>query len=120
MGAACNFGVSSKWVKARHTFPAGQTSASRLKALLACLEASKGAAAAEAWLAKARLAREDLDDETRLLPLAALHAALAAFVKVLPDGLERVTPYLAARDNLGVWARVVRGARSPEEAFSRL
>lgn len=91
-----------------------------MKALLACLEARKGAAAAEAWLAKVRLARGDLEDETRLLPLAALHAALAAFLQVLPEGLDSTASYLAARDNLGVWARVLRGTRSPEEALARI
>jgi serine/threonine protein kinase len=107
-------------VKARNTYPAGQTSASRLKALVACLEAEKGAAAADAWLAKLRLGRADLEDETRLLPLVALHSALAAFVVELPSGIDRTASYLTARDNLGVWARVLRGTRSPEEAFSRL
>jgi serine/threonine protein kinase len=107
-------------VKARHTYPSGQTSASRLKALLACLETERGSAAGDAWLAKVRLARGDLEDETRLLPLAALHDAIEAFLEVLPDGLERLAPYLAARDNLGVWARVLRGTRAPEEAFARL
>lgn len=113
--------TSDEHVKARHSYPSGQTSASRLKALLSCLEAEKGSAAAEAWLAKSRLTRGDLEDETRLLPLAALHAALGAFVGELSDeGLERVAPWLAARDNLGVWARVLRGAHVPEEAFARI
>jgi serine/threonine-protein kinase len=107
-------------VKARHTHPAGRTSASRLKALLACLEAEKGAAAAEAWLTKVRLARGDLEDETRHLPLSALHAAVKAFLVELPGGLDGTATYLATRDNLGVWARVLRGARAPEEAFARL
>ncbi len=112
---------SENRVKARHTYPSGQTSASKLKALLSCLEAEKGTAAAEAWITKTRLARGDLEDETRLLPLAALHSALGAFVEQLSvDGLERVAPYLAARDNLGVWARVLRGTRAPEEAFARI
>lgn len=108
-------------MKARHRYPAGQTSASRLKALLACLEAEKGTRAAEAWLTKTRLARGDLDDETRLLPLDALHTALGAFVEQLSDdGLDRIAPWLAARDNLGVWARVLRGTHTPEEAFARV
>ncbi len=107
-------------MKARHSFPAGQTSASRLKALLSCLEEKKGAAAAEAWLTKVRLARMDLDDETRLLPLVALHSATKAFLELLPDGLDDVAGYLATRDNLGVWARVLRGTRAPEEAFTRI
>ncbi|HVH44467.1 MAG TPA: serine/threonine-protein kinase [Labilithrix sp.] len=107
-------------VKARHTYPSGQTRASRLKALLSCLDAEKGTVAADAWLAKLRLARGDLDDETRLLPLVALHSALAAFSKQLPGGLDRTASYFASRDNLGVWARVLRVARSPEEAFERI
>jgi serine/threonine-protein kinase len=91
-----------------------------LKAVLFCLEAEKGIAAGDAWLAKLRLARGDLDDETRLLPLLAFHAALVNFAKELPDGLDRTAPFVAARENLGVWARVLRVARSPEEAFARI
>src|SRR5687767_5004525 len=34
----------------RHTFPAGQTSASKIKALLLCLEDKKGSVAVTAWL----------------------------------------------------------------------
>lgn len=107
-------------MKVRHTFPTGQTSASKIKALLLCLEAKKGAKAADAWLAALRLARADLDDETRLLPLGALHRALQAFIEQLPDALPEVGPYLIAPDNLGTWARLLRGTRAPEEAFGRL
>lgn len=107
-------------LKVRHTFPTGQTSASKIKALLLCLEAKRGAKAADAWLAAVRLGRPDLDDETRLLPLAALQKALARFVEELPDGVEAAAPYLVAPENLGVWARVLRGTRSPEEAFARI
>jgi serine/threonine-protein kinase len=107
-------------LKVRHTFPTGQTSASKIKALLLCLEAAKGAAAVDAWLASVRLARADLDDETRLLPLGALHRALQAFLELLPDALADVGPYLIAPDNLGTWARLLRGTRSPEDAFARL
>lgn len=107
-------------MKVRHTFPTGQTSASKIKALLLCLEAKKGARAADAWLAALRLDRADLDDETRLLPLGALHRALQAFTEQLPDALPEVGPYLIAPDNLGTWARLLRGTRAPEEAFGRL
>jgi serine/threonine protein kinase len=107
-------------VKARHTYPSGQTSAARLKALLSCLEAQKGKAVADAWLAKLRLARTDLEDETRQLPIVALHNAIRAFLEHLPDGLDSTAAYFGARDNLGVWARVLRGTRSPEEAFARI
>ena len=107
-------------MKVRHTFPTGQTSASKIKALLLCLQAAKGTEAVDAWLASVRLARGDLDDETRLLPLGALHRALQALVVLLPDALDDVGPYLIAPDNLGTWARLLRGTRSPEDAFGRL
>jgi serine/threonine protein kinase len=107
-------------LKVRHTFPTGQTSASKIKALLLCLEAKKGKPAVDAWLAALRLARADLDDETRLLPLGALHRALQAFLEQLPAALPEVGPYLIAPDNLGTWARLLRGTRAPEEAFARL
>lgn len=107
-------------MKVRHTFPTGQTSASKIKALLLCLDAQRGAKAGDAWLAKVRLARADVEDETRLLPLGALHTALQAFVAELPDSLALVGPYLIAGDNLGTWARLLRGTRAPEEAFARI
>jgi serine/threonine-protein kinase len=104
----------------RQTFPTGQTSASKIKALLLCLEAKKGAKAGDAWLGKLRLGRADLEDETRLLPLGALHGALKAFVDAVPGPLSDVGPYLIAPDNLGTWARLLRGTRAPEEAFARI
>ena len=107
-------------LKLRHTFPTGQTSASKIKALLLCLDAKRGAKAGDAWLAKVRLARADLEDETRLLPLGALHTALQAFVAELPEALPQVGPYLIDPDNLGTWARLLRGTRAPEEAFARI
>jgi serine/threonine-protein kinase len=107
-------------LKVRHTFPTGQTSASKIKALLLCLEAMKSAKAGDAWLTTLRLGRSDLEDETRLLPLGALHSALQAFVELLPDALAQVGPYLVAPDNLGTWARLLRGTRAPEEAFARI
>jgi serine/threonine-protein kinase len=107
-------------LKVRHTFPAGQTSASKIKALLLCLTAKKGEKAAQAFLTTLRLARTDLDDETRRLPLAALHEALRAFDRLLPKALADVTAYLVAPDNLGAWARLLRGARTPADVFSRL
>lgn len=107
-------------MKVRHTYPTGQTSASKIKALLLCLQAKKGAKAADAWLGKLRLARTDLDDETRLLPLVALRDAVKAFVEELPDSLADAAPYLVAQENLGTWARILRGTRSPQDAFGRM
>jgi serine/threonine protein kinase len=107
-------------VKVRHTYPNGQASASKIKALLLCLEAKKGRKVADAWLTKLRLARTDLDDETHVLPLGALRDALEAFVAEIPEGLGELAPYLVVPDNLGVWARVLRGTRAPEDAFARI
>jgi serine/threonine protein kinase len=107
-------------VKVRQAFPAGHTSAARIKAMLACIEAEKGRAAADGWLEKSRLARTDLDDETRLLPLAALRTAASAFIELLPHGFDALPSHFTTRDNLGVWARVLRGTRAPEEALARI
>ena len=95
-------------MKVRHTYPSGQTSASKIKALLLCLEAKKGTKAADAWLGKLRLTRTDLDDETRLLPLSALRDAVKAFSEELPDALDEVAPHLVVQENLGTWARQLK------------
>lgn len=107
-------------MKVRQTFPRGQASASKVKAMLLCIDAEKGAAAADAWIDKLRLGRADVDDETRLLPLGALHVAAKSFETEVEGAFARLPPYLVARDNLGVWARVLRGTRSPEDAFGRI
>jgi len=85
-----------------------------------CLEANKGSHVGSAWLSKARLTRADLDNETRLLPLEALHAAIGAFLEELPSSLDVAIPYLVAQDNLAVWVHVLRGTCAPEQAFARL
>ncbi len=107
-------------MKAKHTYPSGQTSASKIKALVLCLEAKKGAKSVDTLLTKLRLARTDFDDETRLFPLSALRAAIEHFENELPDAMDEIAPYLVMPENLGVWARVLRGTRSPEEAFARI
>ena len=105
----------------RRSFPTGQTTTAVLKALLRILSAEKGAPVADAWLRGIRMVRDDLDDETRLLPLAALHRALVAFAEVAPRELiPRSWKHLVAPDCLGVWVRVLRGTSEPAEAFGRL
>lgn len=111
--------ASTHNVKVRQTFPAGQTSASKIKALLVCFESKRGGPAVEAWLSSLHLKREDVEDETRLLPLGALHAALRAFVDA-QGSLTEMGPHLVALDNLGTWVRLLRGTRAPEDAFARL
>ncbi len=108
-------------MKLRQAYPIGQTSAHRIKALLACLEKRRGAPAADAWLEKIRVLREDLDDESRLLPLGALRAALVAFQQELgADALDQLGPYLVDRETMGAWSRVLRNADCPEDAMARV
>ncbi len=105
----------------RRSFPGGQTSASKVKALLTYLEAEKGAEAGDAFLRTLHMMRADLEDETRALPLTVLHAALVAFAKVLSrEAIGDTWRTLTAPDNLGVWMRVLRGTSCPEHAFPRI
>ena len=60
----------------RRSFPAGQCTASKIKALLKELEAAKGKERADAWLAAIGVSRADLEDETRHMPLSTLHKAV--------------------------------------------
>lgn len=105
----------------RRTFPSGQAPAALLKALLRMLTDEKGAAAADAWLRSVRLVRDDLSDETRMMPLATLHRALLSFVEAASrDAIPRASRLLVDPDSLGVWVRVLRGTTAPAEAFARL
>jgi len=105
----------------RRSFPTGQTTMALLKALLRTLSAEKGAAAADAWLRGIRMIRDDLEDETHLLPLPTLHRALASFADMTSrDAISRASKHLVAPDCLGVWVRVLRGTTEPAEAFARL
>lgn len=102
------------------SFPAGQVLAALPKALLLYLDV-RGGGAADEWLRLARLRRDDLADETRTLPAVTLRSALDAFVAVASrEDIERAWPHLVAPNNLGAWARVLRGAASPQQAFTRL
>ena len=50
-----------------------------VKAMHRYLGAVRGPDAADAWLRTTNVTRDELVDETRPMPLAALHAALAKF-----------------------------------------
>jgi hypothetical protein len=103
------------------SFPTGQAAAALLKALLRMLSAEKGVSVADAWLRVVRLVRDDLEDETRLLPLSSFHQALVAFAEVVArEAIPRASRHLVEPENLGVWVRVLRGTTSPCEAFARL
>ena len=102
-------------------FPNGQANSGLLKALHRTLVAEKGAGVADAWLRSIRMVRADFTDETRTVPLSALHRALVAFAEVASrDAIPRAWKYLVAPDSLGVWVRVLRGTTEPAEAFARL
>jgi hypothetical protein len=103
------------------SFPNGQANSGLLKALHRTLVAEKGMSAADAWLRSIRMVRADFTDETRTVPLSALHRALVAFAEVASrDAIPRAWKYLVAPDSLGVWVRVLRGTTEPAEAFARL
>jgi eukaryotic-like serine/threonine-protein kinase len=105
----------------RLSYPVGQANVALLKALDRALAAAKGRAAADGWLRAIRMVPGDLDDETRLVPLPALHHALAVFAETTSrDAIPGVWPHLIAPDNLGLWVRALRGTTMPAEAFARL
>jgi hypothetical protein len=109
------------FVNRRSTFPSGHTTASNIKALLKYVEATKGSDAADEWLRAIHLARAELEDETRSMPIVTLHAALHAFVRVLSrEDIAASWSCLIEPDVLGVWMRTLRGTASPQEAFPRL
>jgi serine/threonine-protein kinase len=103
------------------SFPTGQTNIGLLKALHRLLVAEKGAVVADGWLRTIRMVGADFGDETRTLPLSAIHRALAAFVDVASrETIPMAWKHLVAPDSLGVWVRVLRGTTEPAEAFARL
>ncbi len=105
----------------RRTYPTGQASAALLKALRRVLVEDKGAAAAEKWLASLRLTADELEDETRMLPLPTVHAALVGFASAdSREAIQKATPRLLEPDLLGLWVRALRGTQTPAEALTRL
>jgi serine/threonine protein kinase len=109
-----------KTVPAR-SYPNGHANSAMLKALLKYLEASLGSRVADDWLRTLHSERRDFDDELRLIPLARVLLGLRAAVDVGGKKvIDRAAIYLLASDNLGAWARVVRGSSAPAEAFTRL
>jgi hypothetical protein len=105
----------------RRSYPGGHAPAALIKALLRMLTDMKGAAAADGWLRGVHLGRDDVTDETRMVPLGTLHRALVSFAAVASrDAIPRASRLLVAPDALGVWVRVLRGTTAPGEAFARL
>ena len=85
------------------------------------MERARGLEAATAWLGVARIRVEEIEDETRLFPLVALARALETFVAELSvSAIDDAGTLLLAKDNLGLWSKLLRGTTSPESAFLRL
>jgi len=92
-----------------------------LKALHRWLTTEKAGSIAESWLREIRMVPDDLEDETRMVPLSTLHRALEAFAQVASrEAIPRTWRHLIEADNLGVWVRVLRGTTEPSEAFARI
>jgi serine/threonine-protein kinase len=105
----------------RTSYPSGQVPAAMAKALLSYLEARYGGAAVFRFLETLHRTRDDLEDETAPMPVATLRDALAAFAEVAGrEAIPEVWTELVRPDNLGWSARVLRGARSPIEAYARM
>ena len=99
----------------------GQTTASRIKSLYTYVQREHGPAEADAFLARTKLDREYLSDETRLIPIELWHNALIAFASRWGRAsIAATAPHVVGPDNLGVWTHVLRGADGPAMAFQRL
>ena len=102
-------------------FQPATTTASRVKCLFLHIDRHHGRARADAFLVAAKLDRGYLDDETRPIPVEAWFRALLSFTSHWGRAeLEKVVTSHVHADNLGVWARVLRGADSPMGAFRQL
>ena len=99
----------------------GQTTASRIKSLYSYVQREHGPAEADAFLARTKLDRDYLSDETRLVPIELWHNALIAFASRWGrDAIASTAPHVVGAENLGVWTHVLRGADGPAQAFERL
>jgi len=99
----------------------GDTTASRLKSLYAYVNSEHGPAEADAFLARTKLDRDYLSDETRLVPIELWHSALVSFAaRWGRDSIAKTAPHVVGPENLGVWTHVLRGADGPAQAFLRL
>lgn len=99
----------------------GQTTASRIKSLLAFVQSRHGRAQADAFLLSTKLDRDYLEDETRLVPIELWHSALVAFAsRYGRDAVLQTAPFIVGAENLGAWAHVLRGTADPGGAYRQL
>jgi eukaryotic-like serine/threonine-protein kinase len=99
----------------------GSTNTFRIKALLLHIEQRYGRAQGDAFLLSMKLDREYLNDETRALSVQVWHLALQKFASRWGRSeISRIVPALVHPENLGAWARLLRGADNPLMAYRRL
>jgi serine/threonine-protein kinase len=99
----------------------GTTNTFRIKALLIHIEQRFGRAQGDAFLLSLKLDREYLKDETRPLSVHVWHHALQKFASRWGRSeISKVVPSLVHPENLGAWARLLRGAENPLMAYRRL
>lgn len=103
------------------SYPSGQVGTAMVKALHMHLIETLGPVKADAWLFTIHMLRDDLEDETRPVPLVAVRDALAEFARFSSrNEIPNVWKQLVRPENLGYWMRVLRGTRVPSEAFARI
>ena len=99
----------------------GTTNTFRIKALLLHIEQRYGRAQGDAFLLSMKLDREYLKDETRPLSVQVWNHALQIFASRWGRiEIARIVPSLVHAENLGAWARLLRGADNPLMAYRRL
>src|SRR5262245_31732415 len=103
------------------TYPAGDTTASRIKALVLWVRRERDRAAATSLVREVGMDAEYFDDETRPIPVATWHKALVAFAERYGrDAIRETWTGVIDQENLGVWTRVPRGTHGPEGALAQL
>jgi hypothetical protein len=103
------------------TYPPGDTTASRIKALVLWVGRTRDRAAAAALVKEVGIDAEYLQDETRPIPVATWHKALLAFAEHYGrDAIRETWTSVIDPENLGVWTRVLRGTVGPEAALAQL
>src|SRR4051812_22288295 len=106
---------------AQVTYPAGDTTASRLKALVLWVRKTRDRATADALTREFGIDAQYLEDETRPVSVATWHRALLAFSERFGrDAIRETWTTVIDQENLGVWTRVLRGTFGPEGALGQL
>src|SRR5690349_14476229 len=106
---------------AQVTYPPGDTTASRIKALVLWVQKTRDRAAAAALVKETGSDAEYLEDETRPVPVATWHRALTAFAEQFGrEAIRETWRTVIDSENLGVWTRVLRGTSGPEGALGQL